>query len=51
MSAPQLTEFTDSMTNVNDDITLNYGRHLLTVLTAFHWRLLLTKRFSAVTGD
>lgn len=44
MSVPQSTESMDSMMNVREGTTSNFGRLSLTVLTAYQLQPLLTKR-------
>jgi hypothetical protein len=45
MNVHQLIVFMDFMMNVNDDIILNYGKHLQIVLIVFLLLQLLMKKF------
>merc|ERR1719354_1534051 len=51
MNVLALIVFMGFMTNANVDSTLNYGKHLQTVSTAFQSQRSLTKKSFAVTVD
>jgi hypothetical protein len=48
MNVHQSIVYMDFMMNANDDIILNYGKHLLIVLIVFLLLQLLMKKFSVV---